>query len=364
VAGIQGLLKLQPISLPILLPVDSAITWYGNDGYVAFSQLDVDYDFRILTQAASGPSGFGGITTRDTEFYDPSLMLRPSDLGYFPVVPAASVAYFISTSSAVRVNHGDVAVAPLGAYVALANDHTLNLYHPTDATLPSPPTTAPLAVAQNCDAILGWSAEQVRLACVDETQGTVISHSIDPVHGAVVSAAIQGSEAYVSSGWQGNRRLLSPSGSWAALGNGTQLYLANLSLTAPAIAWSATLANSPASLELTFSPNEQFLAVQSGTALRIFITNSAGIGRPIGTASAGAATCQEQLLWASDWCGQEPNRSRTDWSSDSELLAFVDSDQQLVVLDLRAYVSQGGIENVQVASNCGSDCIDTGRFQP
>lgn len=363
VAGIQGLVELQPILLSSV-PVDSEIIWYGNDKYVAFSQLYPDYGFRILTQAAFGSSGFGMVTTRDTEYYDPSLILRSSDLGFFPIVPAASVLYFISNSSPVRVNHGDVAVAPTGAYVALETERRLNLYQPMNATFPSPPTTLGLAAAPNCDAIVGWSAEQVRVACVDETQGIAVSHTIDPVQGAVVSAAIQGSEVYVSSGWQGYRRLLSPTGNWAALGTGTQLYVADLSSNAPAIAWSAALGSSPASLDLSFSPSEQFLAVEYGTMLRIFITSSPSNGAFIGTVTVGAPTCQEQLLWASDWCGQEPNRVRPVWSSDSELLGFVSADQQLMVADLRAFVTQGQLELVQVASNCGGDCTDTGRFQP
>jgi hypothetical protein len=360
VPGIQGLLALTAIPAP----VQSEITWYGSEGYVAFhSKAFPEADFRTMSTASYGIAGFESVDSRPTEIYDSSLALRSSALGVYPLVPAASVVYFIGVGIDVRIDHANIAIAPGGDYVALQRNRTLNIYPPTASTFPYLPAST-LASASACDTLLGWAEARQRLTCIDEAQQSVVAYDIDVAAQTVSQSIVAGSQTYVSSTWQGNRRLMSSNGRWAAFSTGDRLYLANLATVEPAIAWSAQLVSASSPVQLSFSPDERFLLAHHGSVFSAYVTGSS---EPISFSHAAAASalpCQEDESWADDWCGQVPSDPQLAWSSDSQLFAFVSNTQELVAYDLRQLEGTGLVTDYPVASKCAGGCAGTGRFQP
>lgn len=352
---IQGLRNLQPVAAPANL---SEITWYGNDGYVAFSWYNPDYEVRFLSQATLGSNGFGSMNSNGG-MYDPSLVIYSSDIGYYAMVPETGELDFLVASPSDPIFHGNVAVAPKGKYVGLSSMNALQIYRATDTT--KPPEVQPLVSSNGCSTILGWAAAQVSIACVDESPGVVVSHAIDTVHASVTSAPIQGSEAYAASAWQGHTRLISPSGAWMALGSASDVFMANLGESPPAIAWKTALRGVQTPVAISFSPSEQMVALEDGGMIRVFATGAGGFGVDIADVASLAKPCQEQHLSAPDWCGRQAKLKQPVWSADSQLLALTRDDKSLVTFVLRDLHE---IEVVEIASDCSNDCIGTGEFQP
>jgi hypothetical protein len=356
--GIQGLYELQPVAAP----VDSEITWYGNDGYVGFHSLfKRGYAFDIITHAQYGQRGFENVFSRTGDTYSHELRLYPNATGFFVMDPTDYLLDFVGITSDVAVFHGNVAIAPIAPYVALSSNNELEVYRATDDT--DMPAVPPRAAAKGCDAILGWAAMQARIACIDETAGIANLYSLDLEGRAAASAPIQGTEAYVGGTWHGHRRLVSPSGNWAVVSNGTDVYMASIGVFAPAVIWTYALGSATEPVDFTFSPNEKLLVMRRASSARIFVTDSNGHGVDLEPGSSTAQNCQDDYLFGADWCGKPATALLPTWSSDSSLVAYVLNDHQLVARDVRT-IEHGVTEPVEITSTCGSECIGTGLFQP
>jgi WD40 repeat protein len=358
IAGsIQGLYELQPV----VAQVSSELTWYGADRYLAFSWYMADYDFDQLSQTNLEQSGFSAVESPSGAWYDPSLILYSSEVGFFAMVPATGELDFIAAGTSVPVLHTNVAIAPRGAYVASASNNVLSVYSASSTT--KPPAASPIVTTPNCDAILGWAESQARIPCVDTATGTVKSHSIALQEQTVRSATVDGSQTYVSGSWKGYRRQVSRSGDRMILTTGTDAFMADLGSPTPALTWSLSLGTTPEPTEVSFSPNEELIAIQHGTVVQVVTTASTGSSSSLGKTGASAQACQDAQMSARDWCGTSAAPTQATWSRDSNVLAFVRDSQQLVAYDLRPFPN-GVIEPIQVLVKCGGECIGTGVFQP
>ena len=357
--GIQGLRLLDPVAAP----VESEITWYGSDAHVVFhSPSSISTGFDFPSQANLGQTGFTGVLSRIADTYDPSMVFYPNDGGFFLMDPTESptVLIFIPNTSNVATYHGDVAVAPSAPYVAWPLSHTLNVASATTDTFDLA-STQPLVTSTGCDTILGWAAEQGRIICVDQTAGALRTHDLDLVHQSTTSSMIQNSQAYVSDTWQGYRHIVSATGNWAALSTGTNVYLANL--VTPSLAQLATVGSSAVPSDMSFSPNERFLVVNTSSLLQLFGTDAAT--RSTTSVLASPQGCADDPLSDPNWCGRQVRPLQLSWSEDSQLLGFANIDGPLVVLDLRTFETDDSLGGpIQAVANCGSGCFGTGQFQP
>lgn len=359
VSGIQGLLPLTPVPAP----VESELTWYGEDKYVAFSsKYDPQYSYRIVNQASQGALGFTNVTSRDAAWYDESLSLYPSDLGVYAIDPATSILDFVAIGVGEAVFHGNVAISRDGDYVASSKDHVLNVFRATDSSDIGGDT--PWTTGGGCSTLLGWSPNAERLACIDDATGLVRIHAFSKSNEPISSAELLESSDYASGSWNGSRRAFSPSGDLIALTTTDRVYLGDLSRSPPEVTWWSALAGSAAPTELSFSPNGQLLLLHRGTAILLYDTLSTGVGFNLGSTGISPDDCQESQLAISSWCGSIRALSQPVWSRDSQLLEFVRDDQNMVILDLRSHPVLTSTDVVQVVANCGVGCIGSGLFQP
>ena len=354
VPGIQGILQLTPVAAP----VQSDITWYGNDAYVAFhSPYSPGVTFDLITHAKYAQAGFQNVSTPYVDTYSESMVLYPNDSGFFVLDPTVPTIDFVPITS-LRIFHANVAPAPNSAYVALASDGILNLYSAAEDT--DPPSNAARVSTEGCNTILSWATAKQRIACVDTTLGLVTSHDLDPQSGIGTNVAVGGTASYVSSEWLSYRHLLSPSGKWLALATGTDLVLANLDLSPPTVVWAFSLGTSPAPLDMSFSPDEQSLVVNYNEFFQLFQPGVLGNRTSKSDFGTAPLTCQDQYPSALDWCGKLSVSKLPVWSPDSAELAYVRVDQKLVAIDTRV----PGVDDFTIVSNCDKVCIDTGLFQP
>gem|GEM_PF-3374353 len=352
--GIHGLRLLQPVAAP----VTSDIIWYGDDKGIAFSWHDPYYKVNFLGQGTYGSSGFIDVNA-DGLMLDPSVLIYPSTIGYFTTVTANGQLYFFRDNPMAPITHGNVAIAPDGTLVALSSGNRLDLYRPTDST--NAPSVPAYASAAGCDTILGWAPDPARVVCVD--QSLLRLHTIDPTQQTVTSAPISNSNAYVQDEWREHPRVVDRAGNRLVLSTGTSLYLADLEPSAPAILWSKALGTSTA--QLSFSPNGRYLAVGTGSSsLLLFVTESDGTYSPHTNLLSSGHTCQDDRLSTPDWCGADRRPTGLVWSSDSELLAFVQDDRQLIASRFDEARGVQRIDNTRILETCSDTCAGTARFQP
>lgn len=359
VSGIQGLLSLAPVSAP----VESEITWYGQDGYVAFhSPDDPDYPERLVHYVPYAMGGFTTMVTPGTTLYAPPVLLYSGIGGFFAAATNSPFLKFYGIST-MPTQHGNVAVAPSGSYTASAVGGQLRLYRAFDSSDQS--SDVAWAESTGCTSLLAWGKNQERLACVDGNASKVRIHTLNASNQGLPSVLVDGSQDYVQTSWSGNRRLMSNSGNWLALGTSEGIYLASLAQATPSVVWTAPPVDSERITGLSFSPDEKLLVGLSGGTLRLFdVSPSGGNGYPLGNIGANSEPCQEQWLTIPSWCGSSNGPARSVWSSNSQSIAFVMGDGSLIVEDLRMWPRQGSFVGIQATASCNNSCVGGFQFQP
>jgi hypothetical protein len=360
VAGIQGLTTLTAVSAP----VDSELTWYGSDGYVAFhSPDDPDYPERVVDYVRYGASGFADLY-RGTNWYDPSLMLYPSATGFFAIETIAPYPDFYGIGRSDWARHGNTAIAPSGSFTASASGGQLTLFHALDTS--RLPGITPWVVSGGCTSLLTWSARQERLACIDTTgDPTIRIQTLDIPNATMQTAVLAGSQSYVNGTWSGHKRLMSPTGAWLALTTNDRIYMGALGQASWTMPWNGQLSASPTSTEMSYSPDERYLAVQNGTALMLFdIATSGGNWIDMGNLGVIAESCQEEWLAIPSWCGSANKTTGAVWSPDSQLIAYTTAAEILQIRDLRVAQVAAYIDTIRVVDVCADGCVGGFRFQP
>jgi hypothetical protein len=347
---------------PLEAPVQSEPVWFAADTHVAFHHRVSSGDERAIKYAAYGPSGFSAPLAPDFGFawYDRSLLLLPSATGFFADEVASAYLNYYDLGTAGWIAHGNDAIAPSGAYTAHANGGELQLFRALDD---SESGSTPYARANGCSAILAWSKHQERIACVDDDQGSVQIHTL--ASNELTTIALEGSDEFVRTTWRGSMRALSPSGKWLALTTPKDLYVASLERAIPKVLWKSRLPESDAAKRLAFSPDEQLLLLQSGRSLRAFTLESAnGELVELGRTLVAPEDCQDDELPTADWCGNGGSPGGAVWSSDSQLVAFLNEHEALVVRDLRIRPISLRSTTLEVHPQCSGACASAFRFQP
>lgn len=343
-------------------PVQSDPVWFAADNYIAFhhpASPEPSLE-RVVKYAPYGALGFSSPLASGSAWYDPSVILLPSATGFFAEELASAYLNYYDVGMSGWIPHGNDVIAPNGLHTAHVTDGELMLFRAFDD---SEFDGAPYARSNGCSAILAWSKQLDRIACVDDGQGNVKIHTLTSTN--LVTATLDESEGYAGAAWFGSRRALSPSGKWLALTTPDDLYVALLEPPTPRILWRSRLPDSVAPKRLSFSPDEQLLFVHNGRSLRAFTLESAsGEGIDLGNARDDVEGCQEDNLPLPNWCGNGATRGAAVWSSDSQLLAFVNEHDALVVRDLRIRPISLRSETIEIHAQCGGACASGFRFQP
>jgi hypothetical protein len=371
VPGIQGVRMFAPVSAP----VESEITWYGQDRYVAFSYQVTSSNPYAVSYAEYSESGFF-TPSFPAERYEPPIIVYPGANGFFVTLSSETSLpplNFYEIDSDKTVLHGNDAVGPSGAFTASSDGKSLLLYRPSDwSEAPDYSNEPPWASTTGCSNLLTWAKQQERLVCIDNNAMSVSVHTLNTsvAQFSDSAPAVVNSQDYVEGSWSGNRRLISPSGDWLALVTNDELFLAALGSTAPAVVWNTGPFETQVATDLSFSPDEQLLVMLRGASLRLYETGFSGAtryeGYAIGDLNKNADACQDNWQMLPDWCGSERHASPIRWSPDSQLMAFVQSDDNLLIQDLRTWrvTGEGVIQTINVAPNCNDDCAGEFLFQP
>ena len=370
VPGIQGVRMLAPASAP----VESEITWYGRDGYVAFSYQVTSPNVNAVAYASYNENGFLK-PSLPAELYESSIVIYPGVNGFFATPSGETILpslNFYGIDSDKTVLHGNDGVAPSGAFTASSDGKSLLLYRPSDGSEALDSSNEPpWASTTGCSSLLTWAKQQERLVCADSSTASVSVHTLNPSVAQFSDSALAVEDSQnVEGSWRGNRRLIAPSGDWLALVADNKLFLAALDRTTPAVVWNTSLSGTQVATDLSFSPDEQLLVMLRGASLRLYETGFSGAssydGYAISDLNQNADACQDDWQMLPDWCGSERHASPIRWSPDSQLMAFVQSDGNLTIRDLRQWRETGGgvIQTIDVAANCNDDCDREFLFQP
>ena len=359
---IQGLSILTPVSAP----VDSDITWYGDDTnqYVAFhSEWMASPSDRMTGSATLGLRGFENVLSNPEVQYTEWVSLQPSPDGYFVSDEIYGLLNYNQNGGTSPILHGNEAVAPSGKYTALSDGTKLELYRAFDES--GMPGTSAVASANECANLLTWSKRQERLVCVGTSENSLWSHTLDSLGTSFASAPVSDSSAYTSGVWNGYRRSISSSGNWLALTTPDHVYMASLAGNAPQVLWPYAFLSGSVGTNVSFAPAEDLVVVQRDKALWLFNVSAIGTGNQfLGEVSDSVAPCQEEWLSSPTWCGSDTQTENLVWSPDSRLVALVQGTQELIIQDLRLWPTASKMTTISVATNCGLGCIGGIRFQP
>lgn len=358
---IQDLVMFTPVSAK----VDSEMAWYGNDvdGWrVAFhSKKNPDQPQRALYYAALGKDGFSAPSYANRTNYDQSMLLIPNSGGFHALRQSDAILTYFSIKGG-PVYHGNVAISPSANFVARANGN-LALFHADDDS--SLDSSVPWKSLPDCDALLTWSKAVERIACIDTQAAAVRVYSIDASSGEVSSKLIDASAGYAQGGWGSYRRLFSDSGKWLALTTSDHLYLGLWATETPKILWSSQLYGARQAILLSFSPDEQLLALQGDRQLLVFEPEGLGAVPTIAdTLLTPASPCQETQLALPGWCGSGRASLPFAWSPNSDLVAFVTDKSVLHVHDLRIRPIALTPKGMDATPTCAEQCQSQFKFQP
>lgn len=354
--GLEGLVVLAPTNAL----VQSEPVWFAADTYVAYHRPDSPGSERVVEYAAYGPLGFSAPHPPGSAWFDPSVVLLPSANGFFAEDVASAYVNYYDVGRTGWIGHGNDAIAPSGLYTAHTAQGELQLFRAFDD---SEFDATPYARSNGCSAILAWSRQQERIACIDHGQNRVQIHTLANTN--LVAAALEGSEGYASAAWFNSRRSLSPSGNWLALTTPKDVYVGSLAHPLPQVLWQSRLPESVAPKGLSFSPDEQLLLLHSGQSLRVFtLASASGEVVELGRAREEPEPCHDETLPIPNWCGNGESPGGGVWSSDSQLVAFVNEQDVLVVRDLRIRPVSLRSETIEVHAPCRGACTTGFRFQP
>jgi WD40 repeat protein len=360
-SGIQGLRPLKPVAAN----VDSEIYWYGDSEYVAFHSREAPpssqrgFDYSRYTGEFSSSSDLSAT-------YPPNLVVYPSSVGLFATGTNISAPVFYGAGATYPVYHGDVAISPSGAFAGTTLDGVLRVFRAQDWSADEEDIA--FVESPDCSALLTWNGREQSL-CIDGAANTLSLRNLNlsATPPSIERVVVANAESYASGTWSGSRRLISPSGSWAAMSTPGKIYLADLRGVAPAMARAVSLPSGSEPVNLGFSPDEKFVFFQKGSQVWLIDTRvSGGDGFLFATLPEELAVlgCQEEQRSFPSWCGRADENLALSWSTDSRVTAYVSSVGALVAADMRLLASDGYVDKPIATQNCAGGCVGGFRFQP
>jgi Tol biopolymer transport system component len=408
-----------PLALPPKLAfVESDLFWIGNS-VVAFHAerladlgnpgewLPNPYKQRTPFYARLGATGFDAPEPIVDYGYDPGVYLQPTNSGFFMITDADPFTFFnglipnVAFPSPLAFTQ---LISASGQYSAALNDGQLEIYSATDGE--GAPPVAVSNDGEKCPMLLAWAKDRERIACVADVpnpraggiHGEIRIFDLDAANHQLTMSTLQGfctddTDSAVSAGScatlenrysystahaSGYARGLSPSGRWLAFTAASTdnidhyLYWADLndpSLTLKRKAYlHTTHAVSFSPIELSFSPNEEYLLLRNGNRLS---QQDLSAGPAIGpardpqlltTALASGEKCSEGFPSAPDrWCGNIGRSAIVRWAPDSSAVAFRTADA-VTAVDVTNFPIQKLYS--LPAPNCELQCAGQFAFQP
>lgn len=325
--------------------IDAPLTWVGESA-VAYHALGEgllpEDEVRSLRVARVGDEALGPIEVHELTFYAPGLRLFGDAGGFYVLGRPSHVQYYELVPSDVNwLRHPTSLLSPGRRYTAAVSEPaTLRVHRGNEHRFDEAGLSVPLLEREGCERLLAWSPNDTRLACVldDESGGELRIFELDEAEPALTLRAVDGDYRgrYSVSASAQRRRAFSPQGNWFAFASEDALHLADLRAVPFVEAWQEPLSGA-AIAALSFSPDEQLLAVQLGDLLGYVDLAVSSDLRLIerGVRSAGGCSDGDDVVTAPEaWCGSA-GAPELAWSPTSLALAFTTTDGALHVIDLQ-----------------------------
>jgi hypothetical protein len=358
-----------PQSYPELTPVpaavDTELSWFAGRNLAFLTAHGVNDLGPTLGKLT--PAGFELAVHVESSFIDDAYLLPGLD-GVF-VVPARGKFHYFDADGSTAVPHENVLVAPRANFVARAVSGTLEVFRATEKS--GDDSSDPTAEHPGCEAVLAWAADGGRLACSAPagSEDELVVFEIDPDTGQISDPIpVRSDRALPPFGATGLARQFAESGARLAFIDERTVYSARVVVGSAFVDFDFDFdlpsASAPESrVVLGFSPDERFLLVHRGVRLSLFALDDDSREQPLALEELPPAlACQEDFAApAGTHCGGDRSGKRFAWSPDSTLVAFGADDGALLLKDLRL-LDQSIVRPVEVAGDCGADCIAGERF--
>lgn len=362
-AALEGIRQLTPVAAP--LP-DSALAWYA-EGRLAFLARDGGAERRLVSTLLQR-SRFTAPALRGEGFSSGARLLA-GGAGVFVAEPATGLHEFFAEGVSLPTPHAEGSiVAPSGALAGFARAGTLQFFPPARV---GGGAGSPALEIEGCTSLLAWAGARERVACVHSSGSSAAIAWFDASAAGDAVASVDNLRdefGYAGGAHVGQRRALSPSGRWFAFTTRDDILVARVE-PAPSrlrLALPSALLGAPISL-LSFSPDENFLAVGAANSLGLIDLGSGSFSFVLLSSSAVfSESCSERFVdGAADWCGAPSREPDISWSTASDVIAFRSSLGTLQLIDVSR--AREGVAPVAISPDAcleGCSASSSARFQP
>lgn len=361
---------------PVPTPSDTRPVWFAGPHVGFLSSEGRSEDDRLLYSAALGEGGFALPIAKTSELFsvdaDTLLRLEPSDEGLllfaaFRTNPTLVNLYRPGAEGVLGVDQDGPAILSSDARFSALVDGELLIARSYADPLP---TFAPVvARGPGCNALLGWSPSNDRLACVtDGADGGNLR--VYDFRDGVLSASqpVEGSYVYTEAEARFRRRAFSPGGRWFVFGNDFELYVADLQGPRFVQQLRTTSVDALRYPEFAFSPDERYVTrhQENRLSLRLLAEESSEI--PLAERLPASLPCDEHLARSSqNYCGTSASASsQVSWASDSRSFLFVNVAGELQLRRVLPLLDEQSVhvEPVPLRPGCGQGCLGRFALQP
>lgn len=369
--GIQGLTYLQPVATPIEAPP----VWFGDHSLVlqAHSSKYPKYFDTRFAHVELG--GFAEVTEAGVRTYNLALTLLGFPGGY--VASDGSFLDFFEVGAGNKYTvywHDDnmfTAFPPSGQFAGHTDQGQLSWF--SVPALESTDSLIAQSAAGECGALLAWSDQGERSACVTGSGVGALRFfergSANP--GTLSSTTSTTTYVYSEQSSSERRRVFAKDGRHFAFTTDASLYVVDAKdprafyeYSAPWIDGGAERAKQANAIDLAFSADARFVAEHRGRQLKVADLSSNPNSPWVPEVGMNLAPdCSESYIAAPKaWCGAQSAPRDLRWSPRGPWFAFVNESEVLSI----SYLSTGlnKLHSDQVNAACSGDCVRSFDFQP
>jgi hypothetical protein len=363
---------------PVPTPSDTRPVWFAGPNVGFLSGEGLIAGDRLLHSAALGERGFAAPIPKAADGLfstDPDTLVRleASEQGLllfaaFRTNPTLVNLYRPSPSGVFGVDQDGPAIPSRDARFSALVDGELLVARSYDEPLAGFATV--VARDSGCNALLGWSPSNDRLACVSDGAGGGNLRVYDFRDGVLSpSQPVEGSYVYTEAEARFRRRAFSPDGHWFVFGNGFELYVADLRGSRFVQQLRTTNIDALRFPELAFSPDGRYLTRHQEERLFLRLLDSDRPEVPFADRLPASLPCDEHLARSpQSYCGNGSSASsQVSWAGDSRSFLFSDVAGELQLIRVLPLLSDGQslhLERVELRPGCGEGCVGRFALQP